>query len=250
MDLTSSDLEDLLDCSQELQPGPGTIWTPLRKNTVQSQIDFSRFIVGATHTTLDRTVSPHTPTRRPTRHINTTFKIKSLINLSKNLILSPAQLSLLGKGLTFIHTKGSNKNVFHSTRFDLQQYHRKLKIAAYFEGKDDSDPPPFTPKSDWSPPLLKLPEIVKKIIQLDIQYFHTKFKISRIKPNLTKAEIEALNLLQNNHFIIIKPTDKGSADIIMDRDQYVWEGNDYTPIPKPIYVETIPMVEKNCTEIT
>lgn len=95
----------------------------------------------------------------------------------------------------FIPTKGSNKNLIQSIRFDLQQYHRKLKIAAYFEGKGDSNPPPFTPKSDWTSPLLKLPENIKEIIEQDIQYFDTKFKISRTKPNLTKVETEALRSL-------------------------------------------------------
>lgn len=148
-----------------------------------------------------------------------------MINLSKNFILSPAQLSLLRKGLTFIPTKGSNKILVHSTRFDLQQYHRKLKIAAYFEGKGDSDPPPFTPKSDWTPPLVNLPDNIKNIIQRDIQCFDNKFKIHPTKPNLSQAEVDALKSLQNNSSIVIKPADKGSAVVIMDRDQYIWEGN-------------------------
>lgn len=176
---------------------------------------------------------------------------KSVINLSKSFVLSPAQLSLLRKGLTFIPTKGSNKNLVYSTRFDMQQYHRKLKIAAYFEGKGDSDPPPFTPKSHWTPPLVNLPDNIKNIIQQDIQYFDKKFKIHSTKPNLSKAEVNALKSLQNNSSIVIKPADKGSAVVIMDRDQYIWEGNRqlmdkkyYTQLKKPIYPETAPMVEK------
>lgn len=38
-------------------------------------------------------------------------------------------------------------------------------------------------------------------------------------------EIEALNLIQMDKRIVIKPTDKGSAVVVMDRDQYIWEGN-------------------------
>ena len=109
--------------------------------------------------------------------------------------------------------------------FDLQQYHRKLKIAAYFENKKDSDPPPFTPKSDWTPPLGRLPDNIKEIIKQGLEYFDNQFKINRIKPNLTQEEVKALKELYNNKFIVIKPADKGSAVVIMDRKQYIWEGN-------------------------
>lgn len=124
-------------------------------------------------------------------------------------------------------------------------------IAAYFEGKGDSDPPPFTPISDWTPSWNNLPLEIKTIIQNDLEYFDSKFKIKSIKPNLTKLEIEALRSLQNNSSIVIKPADKGSAVVIMDRDQYIWEGyrqlldnTYYVQLDKPIYPETIPMVKQ------
>lgn len=69
-------------------------------------------------------------------------------------------------------------------------------------------------------------------------------------------EIEALNLLQMDKRIVIKPADKGSAVVVMDRDQYIWEGNwqlMYTKynkifLKKPIYFETIPMVQEMLQE--
>uniref|UniRef100_A0A3B3YXP6 Uncharacterized protein n=1 Tax=Poecilia mexicana TaxID=48701 RepID=A0A3B3YXP6_9TELE len=64
-------------------------------------------------------------------------------------------------------------------------------------------------------------------------------------------EIEALQELKNNKEIILKPANKGSAIVIFDRDKYLQEGyrqlNDkkyYAKLGKPIYLETIPMVEK------
>lgn len=71
-----------------------------------------------------------------------------------------------------------------------------------------------------------------------------------MKPNLTKEEVEALRSLQNDPLIVIKPADKGSAVVIMDRDQYVWEGyrqlfdKNYIQLDKPIYIETIPMIKQ------
>lgn len=124
-------------------------------------------------------------------------------------------------------------------------------IAAYFEGKGDSDPPPFTPISDWTPSWNNLPLEIKTIIQNDLEYFDSKFKIKSIKPNLTNLEIEAPRSLQKNSSIVIKPADKGSAVVIMDRDQYIWEGyrqlldnTYYVQLDKPIYPETIPMVKQ------
>lgn len=96
---------------------------------------------------------------------------KNVINLSKKFKWSPAQSSLLCKGLTFVPTKGSNRDLINNTRFALQQYHRKFIIAAYFEGKGDTDPPPFTPKSNWTPPWTNVPVDIKKIIQKDLEHF-------------------------------------------------------------------------------
>ena len=63
--------------------------------------------------------------------------------------------------------------------------------------------------------------------------------------------MEALQSLQQNRNIIIKPADKGSAVVIMDREQYLWEEyrqlNDttyYKKLLSPIYLQTIPLVEK------
>lgn len=73
--------------------------------------------------------------------------------------------------------------------------------------------------------MVNLLDNIKNIIQQDIHYFDNKFKIHSTKPNLSKAEVDALKSLQNNSFIVIKPADKGSVVIILDRDQNIWEGN-------------------------
>ncbi|XP_061749458.1 uncharacterized protein LOC133548063 [Nerophis ophidion] len=72
-----------------------------------------------------------------------------------------------------------------------------------------------------------------------------------VAPNLTREEIEALYSLKINKHIVIKPADKGSAVVILDRSQYIWEGSRqlgdttyYLPLSEPIYPQTIPLVEK------
>ena len=55
----------------------------------------------------------------------------------------------------------------------------------------------------------------------------TKFQKLKLrnppKTNLTMEEKQRLNLLQNNQHIVIKPADKGSAIVIMDRTDYITE---------------------------
>ena len=136
-------------------------------------------------------------------------------------------------------------------RSDIQQYHRRLKLAAYFEHKPSSVQQPFTPKSQWVPPKSSLPQEVSSVIETDVRFFQNKFNIDWVKDNLSVEEFGALFSLKNNKNIIIKPAGKGSAVVIMDREQYLWEGyrqlNNSTycsKLNKPIYLDTIPLVDQ------
>uniref|UniRef100_A0A3B3X7P6 Uncharacterized protein n=1 Tax=Poecilia mexicana TaxID=48701 RepID=A0A3B3X7P6_9TELE len=76
------------------------------------------------------------------------------------------------------------------------------------------------------------------------------------KDNLTQEEIDALEELQNFNSIIIKPADKGSTIVIMDKADYAWEANRqlkdreyYEPLKTPIYPETRTMVRRLLKEL-
>lgn len=136
------------------------------------------------------------------------------------------------------------------TRYDLQQYHRRIKLASYFQNETDSDPPPFTPKSDWAPPEDKLPTELQTLVQADLDYLKKHFRPSQTEPNLSQGERDALRELRENKHIIIKPADKGSAIVIWDREQYLWEGyrqlldpKYYKKLAKPIYLDTMVMIK-------
>lgn len=84
----------------------------------------------------------------------------------------------------------------------------------------------------------------------DIQNFNN-YKVGWVKSNISKFELAALSQLKNNENIVLKPADKGSAVVIMDRQDYIWEGlrqlNDpkyYTKLDSPIYKDTVPIIEK------
>ncbi|XP_019897156.3 uncharacterized protein LOC105009030 isoform X2 [Esox lucius] len=176
-----------------------------------------------------------------------------VFNLSKCFTPTGAQLSLLCRGLTFIPVVDGHSSLKTRSqiRHDIQQCHRRLRLAVYYRDQPDSTPPPFTHRSTWVPPRDAMPPSVLNLISSDLEYFHNEFRTSRLKPNLNPWELEAHKALVNNKDIIIKPADKGSAIVIMDREQYLWEGyrqlqdtTCYTKLPKPIYKDTIPMVDK------
>lgn len=93
------------------------------------------------------------------------------------------------------------------------------------------------------------PPQVSRLIHDDLDFFDCKFKISNNPPNLSQDETLALAELAANKQIVIKPVDKGSSIVIMDREQYLWEGNRqlsdrtyYVKLDRPIFHDTVPMV--------
>lgn len=107
--------------------------------------------------------------------------------------------------------------------------------------------------SEWSPPPNKLPEEVNKLIDTNLKTFNKYY--SHSKPlqeihNLSVDEVKALRQLERAKNIIIKLADKGSAVVIMGREQYLFEVerqlNDniyYKKLIQPIYKDTIPLID-------
>lgn len=176
---------------------------------------------------------------------------KNILNLSRKHVLSEAEKALLDRGLSFIPTWKTNDFLKNKLRTDLNNYHRKIKLLAYFENKKKKSIVPFKLKSNWSPPPKGVPETINKIIEKDSNYFNRKFDLERPQTNLNKREIKALQALAKNKEIIIKPADKGSVVVIQDRFRYLWEGNRqlsddkyYKKLKEPIFPETQKMIEK------
>ena len=133
---------------------------------------------------------------------------------------------------------------------DIQDYHRRLKLQPI------SKPLPFTPNSNWTPKLSALPPSIRPLIRADT--YATKNFNWRVKDksNLSTEEAQVLNQLKRNNHIIIKPADKASAVVILDRDRYIWEAkrqlyssNHDRILQNPIFHNTIPMVtEIRCVQ--
>ena len=79
--------------------------------------------------------------------------------------------------------------------------------------------PDFIPKSDWQPPKQgrDLEAFVNRVESAVRSHIPPKPK----HDNLSKSDRSALYNLQKREDIVVTPTDKGSAVVVMDRDHYV-----------------------------
>ena len=165
----------------------------------------------------------------------------SVVNIS-DVPLTPAQQSLLSKGLNFCPTPGEPN--FGEIRNDLDNFHAKIRRKVYFatdkealsrshpgtstqgsevetETDDPFDHKDFKNKTKWSPPGPRALEAFILSNELGLAKSPSRSPNSH---NLTREEEKARQELRNNCKIIIKPADKGSAVVIMNREDYIAEG--------------------------
>lgn len=187
--------------------------------------------------------SPVSPTTQVGHH--------NVVNLSDYFVPTGAQLKLLSKGLTFIPTYKLDVNQKKQISMDLQTYHRRLKLPAFYEGRESTVPLPFMPKSDWVPKNSQLLPPIRNIVRADQYALDNLHWDQKDTFSLSVEEIDALQVLQNNTHIVLKPADKGSSVVILDRTQYIWEAErqlsnqeHYKKLNSSIYLQTISMVEE------
>ena len=162
-----------------------------------------------------------------------------LSNVVVNLCNKPlnlAESSLLSKGFNFC--PNPPKINVRELDEDLDQFVRRLRIKEYFHSKKETrenlsryesdikeviDIPRFVKKSNWIPKLSKNTrlESVIDLIRSDIKH-NVDVHIPKTD-NLTQAERSALRDIQERGDIIIKPADKGSAVVVMDKTTYLQE---------------------------
>jgi hypothetical protein len=164
---------------------------------------------------------------------------KSVVNLSSKS-LGQAEVSLLEKGLTFVPKPSKPKQ--EEVQSALSSFTRRLKLAYFFHNKPKtSEPKPFIEKSGWSPDDKLINEdILKEIKTLEAEA--AKVNLKNGPPNLSKEEKIAIKSLKQDENIIIKPADKGSATVIMDKSEYIKEANrqlsntlHYKKLAAPVY---------------
>lgn len=135
------------------------------------------------------------------------------------------------------------------------KFHRRLKWAYVKRNSKKYFIEPFTHKSNRVPSDSCVHPLVLETIQ-KIDADLANLPITREKQNMSNLAYNALKTIKNNPDIIMKPADKGSSVVIMNRADYITEGyrhlNDnkyYERIPTPIYPETAELIADMVTDL-
>lgn len=168
------------------------------------------------YTTTNTTPSPHTET-----HIKDQLG-KGIVNLSTK-ILTVEESEVLNLGLKFIPTP--HRTTPTDIAPAITQFTRKLRIIHHFRhDKSHYTRKPFVGKSRWTPPITDFPleahEIVSKL-NLDVRKLKTTYE----KPNLSKEQRNAIKTLKHHQTIVLRKADKGTATVVMEKDDYIREVN-------------------------
>ena len=157
-----------------------------------------------------------------------------IVNLSKYQP-NKYEISLLEKGLNFIPTpiqEHEAKIVQDFLLFErkLRLYHKLHKneedIETTDESSDDDSPHKILkPSKGWKPDDSEMDPNIMRYKTCVLNDMQSKFKAKR-RPrfNTTKHERKAIGTLRKNTDIIIKPADKVGAIVIMDKTDYIKEG--------------------------
>lgn len=181
------------------------------------------------------------------------FNKSSIINLSQSLELTSAQSTLLDKGLSFIPSHLMRKTEKGLLLAELGDFHDRIQRAVFFGLREETGRQirPFCEKSGWMPQPQQLPGEVWDFFDKNVAAVQlTLSRAQTPRRNLTQGEVEALEELVSRRDIVIKPADKGSAVVIMDRTGYVQEGKRqltdesfYSKLEAPIFLESVPRIE-------
>ena len=164
--------------------------------------------------------------------------IRGVMNLS-NTDLTEDQHRVLERGLKFIPTPIIRKpeKARQALINSAEALVRKLHIIYYFHRHrrrtgpqapghtSEGKPLPYCANSDWEPPLEAIPSFLRQVGDL-ITKLAMKIPIQQDKPNLTRAQQAALAQLVKlgKECLTIHKADKGSAAVIKDLEDYLWQG--------------------------
>lgn len=147
-----------------------------------------------------------------------------IVNLSK-IKLSATEISVLSRGLTFCPSNGKYSEL--TLLKDLDNFARTLRLREYFFDRSDGEnaKPSFVAKHHWTPSAQREENLDLYIRAVQRDVFQAYQSRRTRDHNITKNEQDALNALSNRQDIVIKPADKGGGIVILDRNDYVKEGD-------------------------
>lgn len=167
----------------------------------------------------------------------------NVINLSKTVTLSGPQKALLERGLTFVPAPRGNGR--GELRGDVHAFNRQLKLLDYFKDSQGTSHLPFIAKSTWTPNTADISFLTQTLIRNNLKTLTHLQSCRAHTDNLTPQQRVALRQLKCNADLVIKPADKGSAVVVMDRQQYLLEAHrqldnttHYIQLPHSLQSET------------
>ena len=138
------------------------------------------------------------------------------------------EVDLLSKGLSFcpIPRRADKDEILD----DLERYFRRLRLKEFFldneeQSDDDDTQPHFRPPSTWMPPKggdAALETYIRKF-RADVKQQLDVNQPKRCTDNLTSAQRIALHRLRQRTDVVIKPADKGSAVVVLSKEDYINE---------------------------
>ena len=77
-------------------------------------------------------------------------------------------------------------------RLEVAAYHRRLKLASFFEGQEQTDPSErrrFLPPSAWTPKDHQLPPVIPALVQADLGFLTSLPNGGDDTPNLDRKSV-------------------------------------------------------------
>lgn len=189
-------------------------------------------------------------------------KSRFTMNLS-SLPLQQAELDILDRGLTFIPTSTTHpvQNIYTL----CNRLIRNIKLKDYFadeeqDGTFDPTVPTFKKPSQWSPPnsslsqptldtINRIANSTQRLLQRRKLIRGKSIRLLQQKQNLSTEERHILKRITKNRNIVIKPADKGSSVVVMDKQAYIREA--YRQLHDTRYYRKIPdpLIKQNSARI-
>lgn len=171
-----------------------------------------------------------------------------MVNLS-DTTLSPACISALNKGLSFVPTTYCDE---FNAYVDFQKFFRTLRLKEFFSNTpttaclltdgavsspsacdagtvtvQNTPPTKFRGKSTFIPPKNRNASIETycRLVQTDMSKVFQNKRNYKVHDNLTKEERKALDELKRDNTIVVKPADKGGGVVLLNVKDYELEIN-------------------------
>lgn len=129
-------------------------------------------------------------------------------------------------------------------------------MSHFAQSQSEYNPKPFQYPSNWEPNTAIMDKDIQKLLETNRRALRTYSRPRDPPDNLSVAERQALNELRQHPNIIIKPADKGSKIVILDRNQYLVEANKqlsdskyYKKIPHSLQLVTQTKLRKIITSL-